>query len=209
MRRWVWTLGFLVACGGEPEMFGMPDEEVCLKNRLGGDYCIDVYEASREDADASSAGTDDDSAAVSLGGRVPWTGITWAAAKAACGRKNKRLCERDEWIDACDGAVGEADGTMFAYGDTIDKTRCNTKGAGVEAGGSNGNCKASTGTFDQSGNVWEWTGNILADASSRGGSFRSTETHTCLSPERPAVPEIASANGETSPEVGFRCCRDR
>ena len=70
MKRWGWMLLFVVACGNEPEMFGTPDEEVCLKNRRGGDYCIDVYEAAREDADANTAGMNDESAAVSLGGRV-------------------------------------------------------------------------------------------------------------------------------------------
>jgi formylglycine-generating enzyme required for sulfatase activity len=193
------------ACGDEEPPLGMPDREVCLKNRAGRDYCIDAFEASRRDADAASAGTDDSSPPVSLEGRVPWTGISWEGARTACRSKGKRLCERDEWLDACDGAVGEAEGVTYTYGDMLDASRCNTGGQAAEAGGARSTCKASTGTFDQSGNVWEWTGNALADAAARGGSWRSTQTHACKSGDDRQV----VAPNDVTAEVGFRCCRDR
>lgn len=197
-----------LGCGDDPPGLGTPDLEVCLLNRTGTRYCIETYEAARRDSDAASAGTDSVSAPVSLPARMPWTDITWDSARQACAKKNKRLCERAEWVDACDGAVGEADGVLYTYGDTLDEARCNTGGDTVIAGGSRQTCMASTGTFDQSGNAWEWTGTTLGQAVARGGSFRSTRTHTCLSPEDTAAGEVIQPNGGTSPEVGFRCCRD-
>jgi formylglycine-generating enzyme required for sulfatase activity len=197
----------LVSCGDEPEEFVRPDVEVCLQNRFDGRYCIDVYEAARLDSDATTAGADEKEGPVSLATRLPWTNITWQGALDACRAKGKRLCEREEWLDACDGVVG-SEGTMFTYGDDIDSMRCNTDGKGVGVTGARGNCKAATGTFDQSGNVWEWTGNTLDQAMARGGSYKSSLTHHCISPENLQVGDVIKPDGDTSPEVGFRCCRD-
>ncbi len=193
-----------LACDEEPPQFDIPDEEVCLTNRAGNGYCIDKYEAARLDSDSQMAGTDEVSGPVSLAQRRPWVGITWAGAKARCESKGKRLCNRDEWIDACDGAVGEADGVRFTYGDALDRMICNTDGQGIEAGGTRGNCTSSTGTFDQSGNIWEWTGNNEPVAAARGGSFRSSLTHECTSGDTSQVFNPTSMDDE----VGFRCCRD-
>ncbi|MCK6547244.1 formylglycine-generating enzyme family protein [Myxococcota bacterium] len=181
-----------------------PDKEVCLTRRDGQSYCIDVYEASRRDATETSAGADDASPPRSLDGRMPWTNVTWAAAKTACASKNKRLCERDEWIDACDGIVGEAEGSRYTYGDTLEPTLCNTSGAGVGATGATRTCRSVVGTFDQSGNVWEWTGTSAPVAAARGGGYRSDVVHECKSGEGVQLFDPT----QPSPEVGFRCCRD-
>ncbi len=189
-----------LGCGEEP-IVQMPDREVCLERRDGNRYCIDVFEASRSDATSTSAGVDDEGRTVSLPDRLPWTEVTWLTARDACARKSKRLCRLDEWLDACDGVVGE-EGRTFVYGDTADSSLCNTDGEPIEPGGSRTTCVALTGTLDQSGNVWEWTGETLGAAAARGGSFRSSQTHRCDS-ELPG----ASAT-DTNIEVGFRCCRD-
>ena len=170
----------------------------------GGDrYCIDVFEASRDDASSTSAGMDDEAAPRSLPDRLPWTSITWEAAQTACMRANKRLCDRDEWIDACDGQVGEAEGLRYTYGDMIDQGRCNTGGEGALAGGERGTCESPVGTFDQSGNVWEWTGNEVRVLATRGGSWASSQTHECKNDQI-----LATDASVPSDEVGFRCCRD-
>ncbi len=171
--------------------------------RDGAPYCIDVYEASRDDAGASTEGVDDMSPPRSLPNRLPWTGLTWEAARNACVSAGKRLCDRDEWVDACDGQVGEAEGLTYTYGDTLDTARCNTSGMAAVAGGSNGTCMSPAGTFDQSGNIWEWTGNEAGVAGTRGGGWRSSRTHECKNDQT-----LATALTVPSPEVGFRCCRD-
>ncbi len=196
-----------VACGEDVPDLEVRDVEVCLESREGTPYCIDTFEASRKDASADSPGVDDSSGTRSLEGRLPWTNLSWTSARAACESRGKRLCERDEWLDACDGQVGEALGTKYLYGDVLDTTRCNTGTDGVSITGAFLACKASTGTHDQAGNVWEWTGGSTANAAARGGSFRSSATHECRSGDS-AGAGIFSPN-DTSPELGFRCCRDR
>jgi formylglycine-generating enzyme required for sulfatase activity len=191
-------------CGEEEPNVGSPDKEVCLVRADGTTrYCIDTYEASRSDATATEVGAANMAAPRSLDGRLPWTQLTWSEARAACELRGRRLCERDEWLDACDGVAGPG-GALYTYGDTLAADTCNTSGVGVEAGGARAGCKSSGAVFDLSGNVREWTGNVKAAAAARGGSFRSSTTHECTSGDTAQLqpPDQGSA------EVGYRCCRD-
>lgn len=202
MRRWVWVVWLLVGCSEAP-VLGVNDPEVCLSRRDGVRYCIEVFEASRDDATPDNAGSDEASPPRAINNRLPWVNLTWGAARTACESKGKRLCDLDEWVDACDGVSGEG-GTVFAYGDTRDESNmaCNTGSGAMEAAGARSTCESSKGTFDQSGNVWEWSGSTRGAATARGGGFRSTQTHACDS----TLMNI-DLDAE-SPEVGFRCCRD-
>lgn len=192
----------LLACSDDPD-FAVREDEVCFERRDGQRICIEVYEASRQDADAESEGTSE-ATPRSTADRQPWRNVTWSAALEACRAKGKRLCDRDEWIDGCDGEVGEDVGTTYPYGNERDPALCNVTGGGPAAGGASPMCVSAFGTFDQGGNVWEWTGNTRAAAAARGGSFRSSQTHDCQSGDRtqrfdPELPNV---------EVGFRCCRE-
>lgn len=205
MQRLGLVLLLAPAACGEESIVNTPDHEVCLLRRdMSTRYCIETYEAAHKDSSATSPGGDEASPAVSLPSRVPWTQITWDGARQACTAKGKRLCERDEWLDACDGAIGEDQGSVYTYGNDVVAGRCNTDGGGVEAGGRRAECKSVGGTFDQSGNVREWTGNVRAQAAARGGSWLSTQTHDCKSGDAMQI----LAPEDISPEVGFRCCRD-
>jgi formylglycine-generating enzyme required for sulfatase activity len=180
----------------------IPDVEVCLARRDGQRYCIDVFEASRRDATKNTPGTDTKSAPRSLAERLPWTDLTWDNARGACTLRSHRLCAFDEWIDACDGVVGDG-GTKYTFGNTASSTTCNVTGTMAVPTGSMLKCKSSVGTYDQSGNVWEWTGNTDSEAIARGGGWDSDVTYMCTSDSMNAF----SPNG-TYPIVGFRCCRD-
>ncbi|MEQ9504444.1 MAG: SUMF1/EgtB/PvdO family nonheme iron enzyme [Deltaproteobacteria bacterium] len=189
----------MVGCSDTPTV-EVPDEEVCLDRSDGARYCIDVYEASREDADRATAGLMDDGRARSLPDRVPWTDINWSGARSACERSGKRLCALDEWVDACDGVPGDG-GNTYVYGDTLDATRCNTMNMGIEPTGLRETCKALSMTYDQSGNVYEWTGGSMGSAAARGGGPQSSQTHRCVDAFPNAPPN------EANTEIGFRCCR--
>lgn len=199
-RFWIVAAVLLTGCPEEP-FVEVPDQEVCLDRSDGARYCIDVYEASREDADRTTAGVDDEGRPRSLPDRLPWTDITWSGARTACERVGKRLCALDEWVDACDGVPGDG-GNKYTYGDTLDATRCNTMNSGVEPSGERETCKSLANTYDQSGNVYEWTGASMGAAAARGGGPQSSQTHACDDALPGAPPNQANT------EIGFRCCRD-
>lgn len=207
MRARVVVLGAsaltLLACSDDPD-FAVREDEVCFERRDGQRICVEVYEASRQDASGDVEGSSE-APPRSTAGRRPWTNVTWMAAREACRAKGKRLCERDEWLDACDGGVGEDVGSTYPYGDTIDPTLCNVEGGGPIAGGTRATCVSAFGAFDMAGNVWEWTGNTTSSAVARGGSFRNSVLHSCGAGDTP--PQTFRID-QPNEEVGFRCCRE-
>ncbi len=166
-------------------------------------YCIDIYEASRDDATETSPGTNDESPAASVAGVRPWVNMTRETAAAACERAGKRLCMHDEWISACRGP----DDTEYCYGDDYEPETCN----GIDTFGRNNfrllptgdlpGCTNEYGVFDINGNVWE----IDADVPGwvHGGAYNCIDSRSL---------HLCSYNQDfgTSPlpNVGFRCCSD-
>lgn len=164
-------------------------------------FCIDVYEASRPDASATSAGTDN-SRAQSREGAIPWQVTSNQEAQLACEAASKRLCTPTEWQRACQGPQNRA----YAYGDAYNPTSCN----GIDTfndrqfklmpAGSFPECTNQWGVYDMNGNVWEHTANG-DNTTIRGGAFNCSDSrtlHRC---------DYVPANWEPSAR-GFRCCAD-
>jgi hypothetical protein len=176
----------------------------------GLDFWIYRHEASRPDATDAAEGT---AAARACGrsGVLPWTGVGFAEAEAACVAAGHRLCTAAEWLAACEGEVGNA----YPYGAVYDGTSCNgadyaPASPGVEATGALAACVSADGVFDLSGNLKEWTDDQRGSSGAgtpihvvRGGSFESPEFGlTCGT-------DLSRAEADTLlPSFGFRCCDD-
>jgi hypothetical protein len=131
-------------------------------------FCIDRYEVHAEGKRGDANQVLEDAVrptaiAQSTKGVVPTIDVSWGQAKAICENSGKRLPTSSEWEDAADGTVGEG-GLLYVYGDTFDPEACACLDAEAEPiffypqeSGSLPGCESPFGTFDQSGNVFEWT----------------------------------------------------
>jgi hypothetical protein len=91
-----------------------------------GSVCVDRYEASRQDATATTVGTDA-SVATSRAGVLPWyanpmTSDALTTFQTACQAAGKRLCSASEWVDSCQGPGH----TSYFFGNTWDPAVCNS-----------------------------------------------------------------------------------
>jgi formylglycine-generating enzyme required for sulfatase activity len=136
--------------------------------------------------------------------------VTFAAAKAACASKGKRLCVADQWTRACGGATGLA----YPYGDTYEAGRCNSA-SGITgspwAVGSHPACASTSAPqlLDMSGNVWEWTNDCSGNnCTLRGGSFYVDGSFfpTALSCDGTKSWDQANETFGTDHDFGYRCC---
>jgi formylglycine-generating enzyme len=182
---------------------------------IDGLFCMDVFEASRPDATASSYGSDT-SMAISQVAVLPWPVTSNAEADQACQGAGKRLCAADEWTVACMGPAV----TAYPYGDTYEPQTCNgidtfctcEDGSFYEdcywdcgadyhptTTGELPGCTNGFGVYDISGNLWEHVQG--GDSTTvRGGAYNcahSDDWHRC-----DYIP------GWTPSALGFRCCRD-
>jgi hypothetical protein len=187
------------------------DDVVAVYPPSGVETFVYAYEASRPTADGTSGGTGSDVRACSRYNVIPWASVTYEQAAYACARAGMRLCNPDEWYEACNGA-----GTTqtYPYGNTYVADACNghDKDPTVDAidpTGSQVDC-ASSGyaAEDLSGNVREWTRNVMGFTSDgksiytvRGGSF--TDYSGGLTCDFDSGGFVEDTLG---PNVGFRCC---
>jgi formylglycine-generating enzyme required for sulfatase activity len=172
----------------------------------GGGYYIYKFESSRADASAASQGTSTSRACSRAqdgkGGLVlPWSGVTWNGADAACRAAGMRLCRAtrtagaivtDEWGFACQAGQSCASG-LYPYACSYNAATCN--GADMNLGkavacGSLASCitsgdldtaSSSDQVFDMSGNVAEWTDDrrdILDTTGSPAGAGGDTTIYT-------------------------------
>lgn len=112
-------------------------------------FCVDRYEVQ----------LDEQGLPRSLEGVVPTMGVSFRQAQAACAAVDRHLVTASEWEDAADGKPGVG-GRRYVYGDSYEGTTCVDPEAGfpeVQPTGSLPGCVSLSGTYDQTGNAWEWT----------------------------------------------------
>ena len=170
-----------------------------------GPFTIDAFEASIVDGKA-----------VSKPGVEPARGVTWFQAKAACEAAGKRLCQEDEWLDACTGTLpvdddksgiysdDKVDGRPYPYGTFPQPTWCATWRERTDArpltAGVHPRCVTPEGVYDLEGNTKEWIGASPDRAGLKGGSYFSRESARCGYYKDTVPPDTSD------PANGFRCC---
>lgn len=187
-------------CDGQVDEDLPREVEMTLISLPNGDQVwMDRWEASRPDATAQSEGFDTRHAC-SKPLVLPWGNVTLDAARQACTARGKRLCTDQEWIAAC--------GSAYPYGDAYDPAACVTESTQPEPTGQAQQCLSSSGIFDLSGNLAEWTEcanpiDCQIVSPQLGGSYsdRVIDQWRCDFRGN-AVPVIATSIG------GFRCCSD-
>ena len=170
-----------------------PENMVSIRDPLDEPvFCIDIFEISVDDGELGNKDQGPDwpdgsttAMAISAPLQTPVQFISWYQAVAVCQNAGKYLCSSDEWIDACDGTYGSG-GWRFPFGDTWEEGRCRARLGGEEQvyeaampTGSATGCRSDWGTYDQIGNLWEWTDPMELDSAGlptthkRGASFYS------------------------------------
>lgn len=134
--------------------------------------------------------------------RHPVVNVSWEDAAAYARWSGKRLPTKTEWEKAARGT----DGRLYPWGNSFEKTRCNSSDSGrgeTSPVGSHFYGVSPYGCFDMAGNVWEWSSTPY-DTKHKwylacGGSWADG---------RGKVTTITRSNPITaSPAVGFRCVK--
>jgi sulfatase modifying factor 1 len=128
-------------------------------SREGARFCIDIFEFPNKACE------------------LPFVFVSPSQAKRICEAQGKRLCAQEEWNLACRGDPAGGPDRLYAYGETLDLTVCNTNksrlgsstpcdvstndtlwttcGTNTEPSGAFRRCRSRFGVFDQHGNVAE------------------------------------------------------
>lgn len=154
------------------------------EGKEGPQACMDRYEwPNREDAS-------------------PQAFVSWREAGDSCRAVGKRLCTLSEWQSVCSGP----EAARYPYAARYDERHCPAKEAGPARSGHFPVCRSYYGTYDMTGNVWEWTSTPHSDREGFfmvvGGNWDAGDQATCSFTRYSFYPQ------NRFPMVGFRCCAD-
>ncbi len=209
------------ACDGlDDDCDGFTDEDFEDAWVQVGDFEVYAFEASRPGATAEVPGFDprpDDEVvafveerACSRAGVLPWADMTLAEANVACRAAGARLCSAAEWLRACSGLADE----LYPYGVDYAPRTCNggRYDTDPDTGGNQDEvvlCGAlesceRDGVFDLSGNLKEWTDDLVGGLRPvRGGGYESNLPGGLACDQ---VADLKAADFHHA-SIGFRCCR--
>lgn len=150
----------------------------------GRTICMDVYEWPNRE------------------GEFPRAFSNWKQAGDSCKSAGKRLCTLDEWQSACRGP----DDATYPYGAKYNENHCPAKESTPARAGRFPACRSYYGTYDMTGNLWEWTATQSKDHEDfylvAGGNWSSGNEGTCSLSKYSFYPNVGYAF------VGFRCCEE-
>lgn len=177
------------------------------------DFCVDRYEAPNRK------------------GAKPLAMQSADGAQAYCKAHRKRLCNEDEWRQACEGDEHHA----YPYGNTHVDERCNddkpwkqvdeallAKWPAPEAqahakelyqgapSGSRRDCVSDDGVYDMTGNLEEWVVRTREHPNDWPYILAGCYWSGCYGGNKPTCHSTNSAHGPSFRfyETGFRCCKD-
>jgi len=179
---------------------GFPDCVSCVEDG----YCDNMlFDCGHTTDETEWAPQSEPLYACSLMGVQPSRYMTWYQANKACMNVGKTLCEKTDWITACEGP----DENLFPYGNEYVDDICweNAAKTYPETPGPTGGrpgCISDYGVFDQSGNVMEWLIGCYIIGTSYNIFSSDPDVNYCDSGI------IAHPYPDTTDTmtVGFRCC---
>lgn len=189
-----------------------PDEKPVRDVEIKKGYFIDQYEVTNRQYAAFVRETKRPAPSHWADGQLPpgeedlpVVNVTFEDAKAFAEHVGKRLPSAEEWEYAARGPSSK----LYPWGQDWAPGKCNNFEEGKNGPVKVGEYKEGKswcGTYDQAGNVWEWTKTPVPgspnDMIIKGGSFAPLE-------DRPRASLTGRlGKGQAKPNVGFRCAKD-